>query len=324
MAQMDDGVGKLQEFCGLLASTNSRVQEELSTLEAYGGEVGQIEDAIEETLGGFNDDLAARLKELADAEGAAVEEIGELASMAQSVADDRLEEARGDVEERDSGLEERLESDQGDLDTEFSEMTSAGFEALATTVNGVQTELTASGDRSEQAFDGLREALQTLEQQVQDAREEVAEALTQVADAVTGEETDGLESEASTSLTGWNDEIPNNVGAECDGLGEGLESLYEVFGSDAEAAGDELMESVSTAFQEAARFLAPEMSDPLEGALDRAGAEQLEGLGGDWQAANEVLMAGAATTETLEPIVEQLDISQRVVAEVDRALSALE
>lgn len=319
---IDEGVQDLGQFCSVMAATSERLKEDTSTLEQHGDDVDRLDGNLEDGFGALADELEGFLDGLGDAEDAAVAEVGTLAEGAESHAD-RLTALEQEIEASEDAFEERVESHGGALDGSFSELTQDGFEALSTTTDEIAENVRSSAGEGEEAFAGLEGDLESHRQDVEAARGEGVQALTQAAESLSGDATPGLSSDAEACAAGWSDELPETAKAGSTEIGDPAVSVYEGFGEESVADGDDLIDSLSSLAQEAADLIRTEAATEIEDASALVTDQSMGSLAGEQDEARGVLNVGGEMAAALPPLVDDLEIARTVVAEVDGVLAAL-
>jgi hypothetical protein len=324
MATLDNSIENLQQFCALLADTNTQIVETTSRLESHGNEVARLADDVEEKFEGLQSELAEFQGELEKAEQDADEQMERLAESAEQGDQTHLSSSEDDLEGWEDEFESKTEADRGDLDNAFQALEDDGFDDLREGLEAVVSELKQAGTDAEQAFQDLRDAVQGFEQEIDAAENSATQALGDAADALVSEEAGGFKSDVEPYTTSWADTLPEQVETGADGVAEELRAAYDSWGSDAESAGDDLIQSVSTLAQDTAQAIVEELGGELEQAAERALDESMGELATELQAAEATLDAGVEITEDLGPLAGDLAIAHRVIGEIDQALSTLE
>jgi hypothetical protein len=138
MASLDEGVGNLERLCGLLAQANGSLKDQTTRAEADADAVQVLEDRCDRELDRLGDELET-LQDTAKSdsqEGAsAVEGLG---TLARTVADERLVAVDHDLGDAQAAAQQRLDESETSLESGFGELTSAGFEALASALDAVE------------------------------------------------------------------------------------------------------------------------------------------------------------------------------------------
>jgi hypothetical protein len=212
---------------------------------------------------------------------------------------------------------------RAEVDRAHSSLDAQGFDALATTVDGVESALDASRQEAAAGFDdldnGVKDFTGRAEESFQEAEGKFAEGVGDIDD-----KSSSLVSEAGDCVRGFESDGSDFQG-EMTSLGADLVSLYEGWDGTVEAAADDLASSVKGLMDEAAGFVETGGSDQVESpadlVLNESLAPYLEEL-----AELQGVVDGAASgpADTLVPLAEELDKSERVVDTIDQLLNAME
>jgi uncharacterized phage infection (PIP) family protein YhgE len=321
--QLDEGVVKLEQFIGVLRTTIDQVSETTGTLESQADDLGDLEGTTESGFEDLGDALEDLEEGLDNARQDAVDEVGELTSLAQEATGQRLGEAEGEVESTESSFEGTMSEGRAETDRAHSSLNAQGFDALATTIEGVESALDASRHEASQGFDDLdsgvkeftgragesfKEAEGKFAEGVSDVDQKSAALVTEAGDCVSGFESDGSEFQG-----------------EMTSLGGDLVSLYEGWDGSIEAAADDLESSVKTLVDDTAEFVSTGGSDQVEVpaglVLNDSFAPYLVELG-ELQGVLEGAASGPA--DTLVPLVDELEKSESVIDTIDKLLNAVE
>lgn len=323
-AALDDRIANLQSFCNLLAETTATVARDAQVLEARGDGLERAQTGVQERMEHVGERLETALEELTQAQAAAVEETERLAEAAEDLVPSRLSESDADLERGETAFEERLSHERADLETDFLDLSPAGFTALSTVLDEVEAGLTKGGEDSISALENLGTGLAHLVQRAGEVHQSTVAAL----DAADQELREGwgqeLEGATAAHVTLWTNELPATVEAECTGVGDPLEALYDGWEQEIVAEGDELSEAVSTLIVDAAESIANEAGQALAESADGTARGSLQVLVGELEGLLPVLAEGEAAAEGASALVDDLVVVRRVVSQIDQLLNALQ
>jgi uncharacterized phage infection (PIP) family protein YhgE len=316
-ATLDDGVQNLSQFCALLAQTNDMLQANAQGFDQLSEQYQELEQSAEEHIGGLGDQCQEIATETAESADEATGELDNLAEAAQQAHQAELAEVEQGAEVLEQELTDRLQKDQEEIGQHAETLNRDGFDALEATLTTVMEGLDGAQSEAEEAFGNLIAALDSEEQQFKD---NVAEqALEDAAEAVKAE-MEALDGVAEEAAEGWLDAIPNEVVSECVGIVGPLQGTYDGFRQAAEDEGRELIETVSTLGDEAARLIGVEFASDLEQAWDRT----LTPAFGDWEDGlgelKTALDEGEQAALVLDPLVDELLVAKETVREIDRTI----
>ena len=323
MAQLDEGVVKLEQFIGVLRSTIDQVSETTGTLESHAGDLGDLEGNTESGFADLNDALQDFEDDLDTARQDAVDEIGELTTLAQEAAGQRLGEAESEVEGAESSFESAMTEGRAEADRAHAGLGAQGFDALASTIDTVESATDASRQEAGQGFDeldsGVKGFTDRTDESFKEAEGKFAEGVSDI-----DEKSSSLVTEAGDCVSGFASDGGDFQG-EMTSLGGDLVSLYEGWDDTVDAAADDLATSVKTLMDDTAEFVSAGGTDQVESpadlVLNESFAPYLTELG-ELQGVIEAAASGPA--DTLVPLVDELDKSERVIDTIDQLLNAVE
>src|SRR5262245_26702207 len=207
----DDGLYKLDEFCTLLAETGNQLVADRSTLENLEAAMEEFESTIDKTLGALGDAVADFQESFRESGDDASEDVQALAESARQFADERLSAAREELASAEDAVEEGLQSEVSDVGQGFSELDGQGFDPLSTALEALEAAGASLREELDQQFEELTSALQQDRQRIDDAGRATTNGLTEATSAFTGEETAGLDADASSCIEGWGSELPTTL-----------------------------------------------------------------------------------------------------------------
>lgn len=322
MVQLDEGVGNLERFIGLLTDTSSKLDEGVEGLDQAAGDLDRVEGETEDTLGDFAstlDDIAGEIGEAADS---TAEGIDTLSQQAREIAQERCAGAESEATAGGDAFEEKVESGGDALDTETAGTVNDGFKVFGETLDRSTRDLKEAGEAAEKA-------LTTLGHDAAGEQVEADEAFGRSETAFDGAEAE-IGTHASAIEAAAADTVSNLEGAgedletECTSLQGEADTTYEAIGDGVESESDELATETQDMLETTADDLNTEASEPITEALTLA----VDEAGGEYDGALDdvsALLGDAADVCTeLEPLVAELDRSQNVVETIDKMLKAME
>lgn len=324
MGGYDDGTYKLDEFCALLGETHSKLVADHATMDHLEESLDGFEEAVEKTVGGLGDAVAELRKRLAEAEVDAVAEVEALAADARQLEGSRLTAVQGQLEAAEDELENGLRAEGVELDQASADMEAQGFAPLTEGLEALDAAGEAMAQDLEHHFSELDGTLSTERERIDDAETESVAECTAASDALDAEDRAGLEADAVHCLTGWGSELAATLAAQTAEFGQEFTRVYDEFQSGAEAGGQELSAAVDALLREAGDFVRDDVGASLGAELELALEQALPAHGQEVEGLLAVLGSCEETSTVLVPMVDELEISGRVMTEVDHVLRALE
>lgn len=316
-ATLDDGVQNLSQFCALLAQTNDMLQANAQGFDQLAEQYQELEQSAEEHIGGLGDQCQEIATETAESADEATGDLDNLAEAAQQAHQAELAEVEQGAEALEQELTDRLQKDQEEISQHAETLNRDGFNALEATLSTVMEALDGAQSDAEEAFGNLIAALDSEEQQFKD---NVAEQALEDAAGAVKAEMEALDGVAEEAAEGWLDAIPNEVVSECVGVVGPLQNTYDGFRQAAEDEGRELIETVSTLGDEAARLIGVEFASDLEQAWDGTLTPALGEWGDGLAEIKTSLDEGEQAALVLDPLVDELLVAKETVREIDRTI----
>jgi hypothetical protein len=321
--QLDDGVLKLEQFIGVLRTTIEQVGDGTDTLETHADQLDDLEGTAQN---GF-EDLNGALEDFEDGLDSgrqdAVEEIGELATLARDAAGQRLGEAEGEVAGGGSSFDGALNEGRDEVDQADSGLTSQGFDALGSTIDAVESSVDGAREKSDGSFDELGTGFEAFHQRVSDAFTE-AEAKFDESVADLSDKANSLATDAGDCVSGFESD-GGDFHSEVESLGGEVEGLYDGWDGDVDEAADDLVSSVETLMDDTAAFVETVGKDQIESPGDLVLNESFEPYLSELSELQAVVDGAAGgVAETLVSLVDELVKSESVVDTIDQLLNAVE
>jgi hypothetical protein len=324
MGGYNDGVYKLDEFCALLGETHNRLVADRSTMDNLEDSLEGFEDSVEKAVGGLSDAVAAFRKRLGEAEEAAVAEVEGLAEDAQQLEGSRLPAVQDQLEAAEDGLEDGLRAEDAEMDEAAAEMEAQGFAPLTAGLEALDAAGEAMAGDLEQDFSELDGGLDAGRRGLDEAEADTVAECTAASGALDAEDRAGLEADAGQCLTGWGSELAATLEGQTAEFGQEFTRVYDEFQSGAEGGGQELSAAVDALLRETGDYVRHDAAASLEGGLELTLEQALPALGQEVGGLIAALGSCEEAGAVLVPMVDELEVSGRVMTQVDRVLRAME
>jgi gas vesicle protein len=323
VATLDQGVHNLDELISSIVDASGRLQahnESLESLEeALSDFAGSVGDAFEE----LDERLQSSIDALDDATSDAESELDELAGTLRAAAAEQLEAAAQRADDAGSELTQELEEVRTGLAGAFDALDESGFQILAAAVQAGQDGTDTLSEQLAQAFADLDQALQDRDAQLAEEREPAQQSLQEAADGLQGEDHDALLSGAEESIAGWSDEVPASIESETATFGPEIADVYDTFQQQAGGDADAIMAGVDAALREGEQA-AQAQSAQLQSTVEATSGQALAPLDEEAGRLDAALEAGALLSDTLDAMQADLQVTPRMVGEIERLLQAVE
>src|SRR5262245_16552495 len=242
MVHLDDGVEKLQSFCGLLAQVNDNLRTDTAALEAREDGLERIEDSIEHGLESLDQDLDGLREGLDRGEGEAVRALEEAAQGARR-DEDRLDAEESELREAEATFDERVDRDRVELEQAGASIQDGGLTPLEQALDEADHGLSASGERADADFEALGGALDAETRHFAQAAADAEAAAAGDASGV-AEAGETLAAESERAAQAWNGEMPDQFEEAYGEVAEALSSEYRELSDEATSAGEALLADV--------------------------------------------------------------------------------
>lgn len=313
--QLDEGVSNLEAFLGVLEDTISKVNEANPTLKEHGEALETLDQDAAEELGGFDRELDAALQETGSLADAAGDEVEKLENTARGGTDGVLSEAADGFEEWEDKLGSTLDDAAETVRDGASDLTSDGFEPAGEAVESAGSALESSQDTTENAFDAFTAALEQLGSRF---------AGSLVTAAMKAEESAQQAGELESDFEGKADSRTSEIQGDSTGaLGvhaetkESAGTLYDAASGRVQSEAQELMDGQKDAFSEAAQQMRDTAEAPLGEPVDTVESDALEPHANEVDAWAQLAEAAEQGLSAFDPLVEDLERSERVAEVIE-------
>jgi chromosome segregation ATPase len=321
MASIDESVQNLEAFIGVLTQTTSELHDHTAEIETSQSELDRLADGADEGIGGLADALEEGLEEVGDEADRAQAALAGVESKAQEIAQGRLGELAGSVNEAAERGEERASSTRERVDEGFEELKADGLAAFVTVLNELGGDAEEARGEAEQQFSDLGEAIEQATGTLSQAQENASEALDEAASAI-GQEAEQVASAGQQAVATWTAER-EGLETEAAAVEGALSEAYAEWAQNVQDGGQSAVSAVSAALTEAAEAISGESADLLNDALQAAVDDSLPKLSDE---AGQVLGAvepGEPLAQALAPMVAELVTVQAVVDQIAQLLQEM-
>ena len=323
MATLDQGVHNLDELISTIVDASGRLQAHNKSLESLDEALSDFAGTVGDAFEALDEQLQSSIDALDDATSDVESELDELAATLRAAAADQLEAAGQRADEAGSELTQELEGVRTGLAGAFDALDQSGFQVLGAAVEAVLQGTDALSEQVGQAFADLDQALHDRNAQLAEEREPTDQSLQETADGLQGEDQDTLQSAAKESVAGWSEEVPAAIESETATFGPDIADVYDTFQQEAGADADAIMAGVDAALGEGEEA-AQAQSTQLQSTVEATGGQALAPLDEEEGRLDAAFEAGALLSDTLESMQADLQVTPRLVGEIDRLLQAVE
>jgi chaperonin cofactor prefoldin len=323
VATLDQGVHNLDELISTLVDATGRLQAHNASLESLDEALHGFADTVSAAFEDIAERLQSSIDALEDATSDLESELQELTGALRSAAEERLDAAGGRADTAGTELTQELQDTRTGLTTAFAALDESGFQVLGAAVQAVMDGTVALSGQMTQAFADLGQSLQDQQAQLGQEREQGEQSLQEAAGGLRGADHDTLQSASEESIAGWSREVPAAIEGQAAAFGPDIEAVYDAFQQEAGTAADAIMAGVDAALREAQEEGSAQAAQ-LQGTVEATALEAVVPLDEEEGRLEATLAAGALLSDTLESMQADLDVTPRLVAEIDRLLQAVE
>lgn len=322
MAALDEGVGNLERFIAVLADTTAKVQEVNETLETRGEAFDDLEDQATDKLSAFAGEIGDFEDQLEASHEEALEDIRGLTAAAREAADSRLASVEADLDEAESGFEDKAETAREDLDSSRTSLVDTGFRVLVSAIDAAQQELETDGQQVEQSFDALEAGVKAAGDDADSALDEAGEKLSAGTEEARDQVTE-LTDQAGGAGEGFA-QTRGEIEGECASQESVLLELYQGMAEAVTGEVQELTEAAEGMVREILEFLSTATADQLEEPAELVLTDPLPALDTALAALESVIEEADTLIAALSPLVDDLVTAVGVIGKIDKLMNAME
>ena len=319
------GTQSLEQLKGLIKAMREALDAVHAinpTLDASAETFDDLEDEAEDAISALDRELDGFGKELESANEDAVDEVEKVEKAARQGVDDRLAEAKEDVDEAETRFTADVKSAIEDLDEADRDLTVDGFGALASALDGVEEALRTSQARMETGFD---EADGEVTQAAARFKTEAAGTGGKLAEADAQADQDNA---ALTAAAGGAkqtmDAATNTATQTLSAWGDTAKTVYENVETQATTDADSFISAVKGTLQDTADLIRNEQMTPMDTALQAVQNEQTTPLTKEIGEVATCIWIAQSAGMDLEPLVGDLERCKQVVDQIDKLLKSMD
>jgi chromosome segregation ATPase len=319
------GTQSLEQLKGLIKAMREAldaVHAANPTLDASAETFDELEDEAEDAISALDRELDGFGKELESANEDAVDEVEKVEKAARQGADDRLAEAKEDVDEAETRFTADVKSAVADLDEADRDLTVDGFGTLASALDGVEEALRTSQARMETGFDEadgeVTQAAARFKTEAAGVGGKLAEA-----DAQADQDNAGLATAAGGAKQTM-DAATNTATQTLSAWGDTAKTVYENVETQATTDADNFISSVKGTLQDTADLIRNEQMTPMDTALQAVQNEQATPLTKEIGEVATCIWTAQSAGMDLEPLVADLERCKQVVDQIEKLLKSMD
>jgi len=322
VAALDEGVGNLERFIAVLADTTAKVQEVNETLETRGEAFDDLESQATDKLSAFAGEIGDFQGQLEASHEEALEDIRGLTAAAREAADSRLTSVEADLDQAESGFEDKAETAREDLDSSRGSLVDTGFRGLVSAIDAAQQELETDGQQVEQSFDALEAGVKAAGDDADSALDEAGEKLSAGTEEARDQVTE-LAAQAGGAGEGF-EQTRGEIEGECTSQESALLELYQGMAEAVTGEAQELTEAAEGMVREILEFLSTATADQLEEPAELVLTDPLPALDTALAALESVIEEADTLIAALSPLVDDLFTAVGVIGKIDELMNAME
>jgi hypothetical protein len=319
----DDPLANLQSFIGSMKDTASNVLQAAETAEKRAKEIESLGQDIAEKGEALFKDVEAFSETLGHSIEENLGEIGELRETLAQMADQRLGAAAQEVERLGDASQEILIGMREELQSEFSDMVSKGWELVATGHQQLVDSVDSLEDLTDDAFETLGGGLGEMESLLESVRAATLGKFDAMSGEVTGAFTSTIESSFGEISEAVKETFTGNLDDAFEQLTSQFGDLFTSFGDNVAEVASQLVEKGTEVFSDMAGHAQEHAVEAITSGVTEMLEDVLEGLASEFVESIAMMGVGAATTAALAPYVPLLVAAKAVAGTINDLLEAM-
>ena len=319
----DDPVATIQNFIGTMKDTASNVQRAAETAEKRAKEIEDLGREIADKGEALFKDVAAFADRLDHEVEANLTLVGEWRESLAQMAEQRLGEAAQEVERLGDASQEILIGMSQELQSDFSDMLSKGWEVVATGHQQLVDSVASLDDMTDDAFEVLGGGLGEMESLLDSVRAATIGKFDDMSGEVTGAITGTLESAFEEISTTIKETFTGDLDGAFEQLASQFTDTFTSFGDNVGEAATHLVEKGTEIFTDMASHAQEHAVEAITSGVTEMLEDVLEGLASEFVESIAMMGVGAATTAALAPYVPLLVAAKAVAGTINDLLEAM-
>jgi hypothetical protein len=306
----DDPLATLQSFISDMNQTASSVLQAAENAEKKGEALFKDVETFHETLGQSIEEN--------------IGEIGELREALTQMAEQRLQAAAQEVERLGEASQEILIGMRDELQSEWNDMLSKGWEVVATGHQHLVDSVTTLDDMADDAFETLGSGLGDMESLLESS---VLTATLGKFEAMSSEVTGAITSTMESAFGDISEAVKGQFTGDLDEAFTQLTSMFTEtftqFGDNVTEVASTLVEKGTEVFTDMAGHAQEHVIETITDGVTEMVEDVLEALASEFVEAIAMMGVGASTTAALAPYVPLLVAAKAVAGTINDLLEAM-
>jgi hypothetical protein len=320
----DDPLATLQSFISDMNQTASSVlqaaenaEKKAKELEDLGRDIADKGEALFKDVETFHETLGQSIEEN-------IGEIGELREALTQMAEQRLQAAAQEVERLGEASQEILIGMRDELQSEWNDMLSKGWEVVATGHQHLVDSVTTLDDMADDAFETLGSGLGDMESLLESS---VLTATLGKFEAMSSEVTGAITSTMESAFGDISEAVKGQFTGDLDEAFTQLTSMFTEtftqFGDNVTEVASTLVEKGTEVFTDMAGHAQEHVIETITDGVTEMVEDVLEALASEFVEAIAMMGVGASTTAALGPYVPLLVAAKAVAGTINDLLEAM-
>jgi hypothetical protein len=319
----DDPLATLQNFISDMNQTASSVlqaaenaEKKAKELESLGRDIADKGEALFKDVETFSETLGHSIEEN-------VSEIGELRETLTQMADQRLGAAALEVEQLGDASQEILIGMRDELQSDFTDMVSKGWEVVATGHQHLVDSVASLDDLTDDAFETLGGGLGEMESLLDGVRAATLGKFEAMSGEVTGAVTGTMESAFGDISEAVKGQFTGDLDEAFTQLTSLFTDTFSSFGDNVTEVASTLVEKGTEVFTDMAGHAQEHVIETITDGVTEMLEDVLEGLASEFVESIAMMGVGASTTAALAPYVPLLVAAKAVAGTINDLLEAM-
>jgi gas vesicle protein len=321
---MADPVAEVDKYIQTVTMTRDKLQDAGHKLSATHEQLEALESALEDKAGAFVQELEEfSTDSLQQGWGAIKDQIDEWTQHLGEVVNQTFTQGLSYLEEQENETSDLLSGMGHDLEQDFQELASQGFDLVEQGHEALEQEVGDLKELAEDAFKGLGDGIDAMESKLDGLKTATLDHFTDMVSDVTGDITSTMDHAFEQLSTAISDEVTNEVTEGFGDLGSEVTTMFTNFTGSVEDVASDLMEKGVEVFGDMLNHAKDEAMETITTEVGNAVEQFIEALLADFAESIAMMMTGAATTAALAPYVPLLVAAKNICGTINELLQIM-
>jgi hypothetical protein len=319
-----DPIAEVEKYIETVAMTRDKLQDASHKLAEQHEQLESLESALQDKAGGFIQEVDEFYTDsLQQGWNAIKAEMEEWTSHLTEVANQNFGQDLSYLEEQEQTAGDLLATLENDLNQDFQELSSQGFDLVEQGHADLEQEVGDLKQQAEDAFKTLGEGIDTMEGKLEDLKSATLDHFTDMVSELTGDITSTMETAFDQLSTAISDEATSDVTEGFGDLGTEFTTLFTGFEGTVDEVASHLMDKAEEVFDDMVKHAHDEVIEKIGDEVREAIEQFVEALLAEFVESIGLMTAGAATTTVLAPYVPLLVTAKNICGTINELLKIM-